>query len=367
MPKPYSLDLRERVVSYVEAGHWRRAAAAHFRVSASFVINLMTAFRARGAVAPKALGGWRHSKLDPHRVFILRRVAEKDDISMPELAGELHAASGVKADPASLSRWLIRNGLSFKKSLQARECDRPDVRQACEAWKAERQPKMGTEPHRLVFIDETGTNTKMTRARGRCDRGERLRSKAPFGHWKTQTFVAGLRCGALTAPYRHRRADGPGDLRHLRAHPTRPHAARGRHRHLGQSARPQKPGRRTSHPRAGRLAHVSAALQPRPQSYRNGLRQTQGASARHGHAHHRRTLEGHRANLPSLHPRGVCKLLPSRRIRIQMSVRCSSNFTSVYARLGRVYSRLYAPICAFDPRRRGASVQLLGSSWKRNV
>src|SRR5271156_52778 len=53
--------------------------------------------------------------LDPHRVFILRRVAEKDDISMPELAGELQAASGVRADPASLSRWLIRNGLSFKK------------------------------------------------------------------------------------------------------------------------------------------------------------------------------------------------------------------------------------------------------------
>jgi transposase len=88
-------------------------------VSPSFVINLMTAFRERGAVAPKALGGWRHSKLDPHRVFLLRRVAEKDDISMPELAGELQAVSGVKADPASLARWLIRNGLSFKKSLQA--------------------------------------------------------------------------------------------------------------------------------------------------------------------------------------------------------------------------------------------------------
>ena len=71
MPKPYWLDLRERVVSYVEAGHSRRAAAGHFRVSASFVINLMTAFRERGGVAPKALGGWRHSKLDPHRVFIL--------------------------------------------------------------------------------------------------------------------------------------------------------------------------------------------------------------------------------------------------------------------------------------------------------
>ncbi len=41
----------------------------------------------------------------------------------------------------------------------------------------------------------------MTRPRGRCLKGKRLRSKAPFGHWKTQTFVAGLRCGALTAPF----------------------------------------------------------------------------------------------------------------------------------------------------------------------
>ena len=91
-------------------------------MSPSFVINLMTAFRERGAVAPKALGGWRHSKLDPHRVFILRRVAEKDDISMPELAGELQAASGVKADPASLSRWLIRNG-RFARGLSRLAAD----------------------------------------------------------------------------------------------------------------------------------------------------------------------------------------------------------------------------------------------------
>jgi transposase len=60
---------------------------------------------------------------------------------------------------------------------------------------------MRLEPQRLVFLDETGTTTKMTRPRGRCLRGKRLRSKAPFGHWKTQTFVAGLRCDALTAPF----------------------------------------------------------------------------------------------------------------------------------------------------------------------
>ena len=44
MPKPYSLDLRERVVSFVQAGHSRRAAAAHFRVSPSFVVNFDDGF-----------------------------------------------------------------------------------------------------------------------------------------------------------------------------------------------------------------------------------------------------------------------------------------------------------------------------------
>lgn len=60
---------------------------------------------------------------------------------------------------------------------------------------------MRLEPHRLVFIDETSTNTKMTRLRGRAQRGDRLPASAPFGHWKTQTFIAGLRCWGLTAPW----------------------------------------------------------------------------------------------------------------------------------------------------------------------
>jgi transposase len=52
-----------------------------------------------------------------------------------------------------------------------------------------------------VFIDETGTTTKMTRLRGRAPRGKRLRASAPFGHWKTETFIAGLRRDGLVAPF----------------------------------------------------------------------------------------------------------------------------------------------------------------------
>ena len=117
MPKPYSLDLRERVFGFVEDGHSRRAAAAHFKVSVSFVVNLVKAVRTRGSFEPKSSGGRRHAKLEPHRSCLLAPVAEKVDITMPELAGSLAAATGEKADPASLPRWVIRAGYRFKKRM----------------------------------------------------------------------------------------------------------------------------------------------------------------------------------------------------------------------------------------------------------
>jgi transposase len=60
---------------------------------------------------------------------------------------------------------------------------------------------MRREAHRPVFVDETGTNTKMTRLHGRYPKGRQLRTKARFGHWKIQTFIAGLRRRGLTAPF----------------------------------------------------------------------------------------------------------------------------------------------------------------------
>ena len=56
-------------------------------------------------------------------------------------------------------------------------------------------------PHRLVFLDETSVRTGLTRLRGRCPRGERLYGSAPFGRWHSQTFVAGLTCDELIAPW----------------------------------------------------------------------------------------------------------------------------------------------------------------------
>jgi transposase len=65
------------------------------------------------------------------------------------------------------------------------------------AW-FEGQPDL--DPERLVFIDETGTSTKMARLRGRSPRGERCRAPIPHGHWKTTTFVGAFRLSGMTAP-----------------------------------------------------------------------------------------------------------------------------------------------------------------------
>ena len=139
MPEPYSLDLRERVVGFVEEGHSRHAAAAHFKVSVSFVVNLVKAFRTRGSLEPKPSGGRRHAKLEPHRAFLLKQVCAKVDITMPELAAALASQRGETADPASLSRWLIRAGYRFKKN-SARQRTRSTRHQTGARGMGERSP-----------------------------------------------------------------------------------------------------------------------------------------------------------------------------------------------------------------------------------
>jgi len=60
----------------------------------------------------------------------------------------------------------------------------------------------------LVFIDETGLNTKLARLSGRSPRGERCRSAVPHGHWQSSTFIAALRHERIAAPFL---VDGPVD------------------------------------------------------------------------------------------------------------------------------------------------------------
>ena len=124
MGKPYSLDLRERIVAYVEAGHSARAAGRVFEVSASTAVRLVAA-RRRGATLaarPQGRAAGTVGKLAAHRAFLVDVVRAEPDITLKELAGALLEAEGVRANVSSLHRALKAAGYAYKK--------RPDRRRA---------------------------------------------------------------------------------------------------------------------------------------------------------------------------------------------------------------------------------------------
>lgn len=79
----------------------------------------------------------------------------------------------------------------------AAEQDRPDVAARRDQW---RQTQRGWDPEHLVFLDETWAKTNLSRTHGRAPAGQRLIAKVPHGHWKTTTFLAGLRASGWISP-----------------------------------------------------------------------------------------------------------------------------------------------------------------------
>lgn len=117
MGKPYSMDLRERLVAYVEAGHSCRAAARVFAVSASTAVRLTAAQRQCADVSPKPQGRapGMAGKLAGHRAFLLEIVRAEPDITLKGLAGALAEVHGARVQLSSLHRALRRAGYSYKE------------------------------------------------------------------------------------------------------------------------------------------------------------------------------------------------------------------------------------------------------------
>lgn len=119
MGKPYPLELRARVVAFVEEDNSNREAARHFRVSPRFVNNMMILHRSTGSLAPAKQGHPLGSKLSAHGAWISARVSGHDEVTLDELCLEL-AGRGVNVHRATVGRFLHRLGLSNKKKLQGK-------------------------------------------------------------------------------------------------------------------------------------------------------------------------------------------------------------------------------------------------------
>lgn len=116
MSQALSKRERECVVGFVEDGHSRREAARVFKTAPSTTVRIVRRFKETGSLEARPRGGFRHGKLPPHRDFILKTVASRGDITMPELAAVLRAEKAITVAPATLSRFLIACGFSFKKN-----------------------------------------------------------------------------------------------------------------------------------------------------------------------------------------------------------------------------------------------------------
>lgn len=114
MTRPFSNDLRERVVAAIRSGTSCRSAAARFGIAASTAVKWSQRHRATGSVAPGKMGGHRRRVLDPHRFFLIERLAAQPHLTLHALKAEL-AARGVTVSHIAVWEFLRREGLRFKK------------------------------------------------------------------------------------------------------------------------------------------------------------------------------------------------------------------------------------------------------------
>jgi transposase len=272
MGAAYSHDLRERVMAAVDGGLGVYSAAPMFRVSVSSMYKALGRRRATGAVTAHKSGGGPKPKLAAYDEALRAQVAQKADITLVELQAWLANDRAVKVSVgcvgAGPSSWVDAQ----KKSQRAAEQDRPDLAQARQQWRAQQAE---WRAHNLVFVDETGASTKMTRLDRRCPCGERLVSPVPWGHWKTTTFIGAQRAERSRRALRLRRADQRREVPRLgRAVPRSRTQAR-RYRGVGQSVEPQGRRRQNGHRKRQSPSAVPAALQPRSQPDRAGVRQAE--------------------------------------------------------------------------------------------
>ena len=115
MPRPYSEDLRERLIAAVEAGSSARAAGRVFGVSPSTAVKWVQQWRRTGSVAAKPMGGYKRSPLDGRAELLLGLIEARPDMTVEEIRLWLRGR-GIRAGHGSVWRFFARHGISFKKN-----------------------------------------------------------------------------------------------------------------------------------------------------------------------------------------------------------------------------------------------------------
>ena len=133
MARPYSQDLRDRVIGSVASGRTCRATAVLFGVSVASVVKWSQRWRASGSAAAKPMGGWKQLLLKSEREWLLTRIAEKPDLTLRAVWPNSLSAARRRAT-AQCGASSSAKGSVLKKSLYASEQDRADVARLRARW-----------------------------------------------------------------------------------------------------------------------------------------------------------------------------------------------------------------------------------------
>jgi transposase len=120
MPRPYSNDLRERVVHMVQHGYSARATAGLLGISVSSAIRWMQRSRQTGSAAAKPTGGDRRSLLPAYSEWLLALIAANSDLTLKEIRQRLREEKSVTVGLGTLWRFFTVRKISFKKSAARR-------------------------------------------------------------------------------------------------------------------------------------------------------------------------------------------------------------------------------------------------------
>jgi transposase len=115
MARPYSNDLRARVIEDIEAGASRREAAERYELSPSVVVIWAQRWKETGSVTAKPSGG-STSPLEQHAEFLLGLIAEQPDLTLNEIVATMRK-HGIPGSRTAVWRFFHRRGITYKKNF----------------------------------------------------------------------------------------------------------------------------------------------------------------------------------------------------------------------------------------------------------
>jgi transposase len=187
--KPYPMELREGVIRVVNLGELtQEEVAEEFGISVRCLQDLLRLYEETGSVAPRKIGRPVGTGTIPED-RVAKFVKEHPDATLGEIKAGCHCPESL----AAIWKVLQRLGLSRKKKVShAAEQETSEVQHKRQKWmkKSRRLPAQ-----RLIFIDQTGINTRMDRTYGRAPVGQRVIGKIPERHYQASTLMGALHFG----------------------------------------------------------------------------------------------------------------------------------------------------------------------------